>query len=229
MASLSNPAEQSRSLRSLLAAARLCVLVDGGEDARNFRERVGRLVAAGIPMLQIRDKHLSDRSLLERVGQAVALAGRQTAGQTLVIVNDRVDVAAAGGADGVHLGDSDLPVAAARRILGPDLLVGRTAHDPAAAEAAVAAGADYLGVGPCFPSSTKAFPAEAPREFLAAAARLPLPIFAIGGVTLDRLRPLAALGIDRVAVAAAVTAAADPAAAARAFIAAVGGDPPRRG
>jgi len=98
-------------------------------------------------------------------------------------------------------------------------VLGRTAHDVAEARAAAAAGADYLGVGPCFASATKAFEAFAPPEFLrTVAAEISLPTFAIGGVTLERLDALAALGIRRVAVAAAVTAAADPAAAARAFI-----------
>ena len=215
-------AERSREPRRLLAAARLCVLVDGGEDARHFENLVAGLVSAGVPLLQIRDKHLSDRLLLERVGQALAAVARQPTPRTLVVVNDRVDVAAAAGADGVHLGESDLPVTAARGILGSNRLIGRTAHDLAEADTATAAGADYLGVGPCFPSTTKAFAAQADRRFLAAAARLPLPVFAIGGIVPQRLPDLAALGIDRIAVAAAITKAADPEAAARAMIGAIG-------
>jgi thiamine-phosphate pyrophosphorylase len=124
----------------------------------------------------------------------------------------------AAAADGVHVGATDIPVAEARGLLGATALVGRTAHALAEAEAAVFAGADYLGVGPCFPSTTKAFTAHAPRDFLAAAARLPLPVFAIGGITPERLPELAELGIHRVAVAAAITAAVDPPAAARRFL-----------
>lgn len=222
MPSQPTTAERSREPRSLLAAARLCVLVDGGADARDFEDRVAGLVSAGVPLLQIRDKNLPDRVLLGRVRQALAVVQRQPTPRTLVIVNDRVDVAAAAGADGAHLGASDLPVTAARAILGPDRLIGCTAHDLAEADAANAAGADYLGVGPCFPSTTKALAVQADREFLAAAARLPLPVFAIGGIVPQRLPELAALGIDRIAVAAAVTKAADPEAAARAFIDAIG-------
>jgi thiamine-phosphate pyrophosphorylase len=140
----------------------------------------------------------------------------------LVIVNDRVEVALAAAADGVHVGAADMPVAEARARLGPAAVVGRTAHDIAAARAAIEAGADYLGVGPCFPSTTKSFASHAPREFLATAATLPLPVFAIGGITVARLAELAALGIGRAAVAAAVTAAADPAAAAQDLLAALG-------
>jgi thiamine-phosphate pyrophosphorylase len=203
-----------------LARAALCVLVDGGPDLGGFAARVSELFAAGVPMLQLRDKRLSDAALLDRGRAALAAARRQDPlTPPLVIINDRVAVAAAVAADGVHLGAADMPVAEARRLLGPTAVIGRTAHDLAEAEAAVAAGADYLGVGPCYPSATKAFASHAPRPFLTAAGRLPLPVFAIGGVTAGRLGELAGLGIRRVAVAAAVTAAADPAAAVRALLA----------
>ena len=208
--------------RDRLAAARLCVLVSGGDDAAGFEQLVGGLVVAGVPMLQVRDKLLSDDALIDRCRLALRLARRLApAAPPLVIVNDRVEVALAAAADGVHLGAGDLPVAKARRRLGPTALIGRTAHSLPEAEAAVAAGADYLGVGPCFPSATKAFTSHAPREFLAAAATLPIPAFAIGGIDVGRIADLAGLGLSRIAVAAAVTAAADPAAAARMLLAAV--------
>jgi len=203
-----------------LAAARLCVLVTGGADAADFEQLIGVLFAAGVPMLQLRDKHLADGVLIDRARRAVALARRHApAAPPLVIVNDRVDVALAAAADGVHLGASDLPVAEARRRLGPAALIGRTAHSLAEAREAVAAGADYLGVGPCFPSATKAFAQHAPREFLAAAAALPVPVFAIGGIDGERVAELASLGLTRIAVAAAVTAAADPGLAVRNILA----------
>jgi thiamine-phosphate pyrophosphorylase len=159
--------------------------------------------------------------LVDRVLQAVAIARRLDPGDpALVVVNDRVDVAAATGAAGAHVGDDDLPIPLARRVVGPEAVLGRTAHDLEAAEAAAAAGADYLGVGPCFPSATKSFPEQAPAAFLRGVATgIALPAFAIGGVTLDRLESLFELGIDRVAVASAVTGAPDPAAAAAALLA----------
>jgi thiamine-phosphate pyrophosphorylase len=203
-----------------LAGATLCVLVDGRPDTASFERLVEQLCEAGVRMIQLRDKRLATPDLVDRARRAVAIARRRAAGEALVVINDRADVAAAVNAAGVHVGATDLPVAAARRVVGPDALVGRTAHGLDEARAAAADGADYLGIGPCFSSPTKSFAAFAPREFLAGVVReLALPAFAIGGVTLDRLDELAALGIRRVAVSAAVIDAADPGAAAAAFIA----------
>jgi len=215
--------------RAALAAVRasdrldgvsLCVLIDGGRDADSFARLVASLVEAGVRMLQVRDKSLPVPLLAERVRTALAIVGRD-AGRTrpLVVVNDRVDVAAATAADGAHVGADDLPVTLARRVVGPDRLVGRTAHDVGEARAAVTAGADYLGIGPCFPSPTKSFTDHAPPEFLrTVCGETSLPVFAIGGITVERLEVLAPLGIRRVAVASAVTRAADPPRAARDLI-----------
>jgi thiamine-phosphate pyrophosphorylase len=207
--------------RDRLAGVSLCVLVDGRADLAAFDRLVTTLVEAGVRMLQIRDKTLATPALVERVERAVAIARRHAPVEpALVIVNDRVDVAAAVGAAGAHVGADDLPTPLVRRVLGPQPLVGRTAHSVPEARAAVAAGADYLGIGPCFPSSTKSFGGFAPQEFLrTVAGEISLPSFAIGGITLGRLDELGALGITRVAVASAVTGAPDPAAAAAAFIA----------
>jgi thiamine-phosphate pyrophosphorylase len=200
----------------------LCVLVAGGTDAIGFDRLVARLFEAGVLMLQIRDKDLTDDALAQRVESAVAIARSIAPVRSpLVIVNDRVHVAARAGADGVHVGASDMPVPEARRMLGAGAIIGRTAHSIEEARQAVADGADYLGVGPCFPSTTKSFAAHASCAFLAEAAKLPLPVFAIGGITVDRIAELHALGIDRVAVAAAITSAENPAACARNFIAAL--------
>ena len=206
--------------RDRLHGISLCVLVDGREDQRAFAALVGRLFEAGVRMIQIRDKSLSARALVGRVRLAVELACQvRPHGDTLVIVNDRPDIAVAGGADGVHLGADDLPLECVRRVTGPTAVVGCTAHDLAEARGAVLGGADYLGVGPCFPSTTKTFARHAPEEFLAAVGReIGLPAFAIGGIEIERLDALVAQGLTRVAVAAAVTGAADPAAAAAAFI-----------
>lgn len=206
-----------------LAAARLCVLIDAQPDAAAFEQLVTALLVAGVPMFQIRDKAASDAVLLDRGRRAVALARRMNPTTPAVVtLNDRVGVAAEAGVDGVHIGETDMPVADARRLLGPDRIIGRTAHDLVEARAALAAGADCLGIGPCFPSSTKAFNRQAPRDFLRdTAAEIPLPIFAIGGITPDRLAELATLGLHRVAVSAAITAAPDPAAAARVFLTAL--------
>jgi len=202
-----------------LAGRHLCVLVDGRDDPAGFERLVDTLFAAGLGLLQIRDKRLPAVALAGRVRTALALARHYGPDEPIVIVNDRADIAAACGADGVHLGDDDLPVPLARRVIGAAGLVGRTAHDIEAIHRAVADGADYVGIGPCFPSTTKAFARQATTQFLAAAARATtIPAFAIGGVTLERVAALASLGITRVAVASAVTAAADPGAAVTAFL-----------
>ncbi len=197
----------------------LCVLVTGAADARAFDHLVTSLFDAGVRMLQIRDKELSDDVFFSRVRAAMAI-GRKVdpALPPLVIVNDRVHVAASAGADGAHVGALDMPVAEARTLFGDTSIIGRTAHTLVEAREALASGADYLGVGPCFPSTTKEFASHASPDFLAQAARLPLPVFAIGGITLDRLSAVRSLGIERIAVAAAITSAPEPAVAARRFL-----------
>lgn len=136
---------------------------------------------------------------------------------TTVLVNDSLGVALAAGADGVHLGADDLPVAAARRAAGPDLIVGATCRTPETARAAVAAGATYLGVGPAFPTSTKDGlpPPLGPAAIAAVADAVPgTPVLAIGGITAERVPLLAVHGI------AAVSAfAADPKGAVAEFLA----------
>lgn len=202
-----------------LAGISLCVLVDGGEDARRFGTLIEGLLDAGVRMIQVRDKSLAVPALVGRVRLAVELARHRSGADALIIVNDRPDVAVVVGAGGVHLGSDDMPLDLVRRVTGPTAVVGCTTHDLGEALAAVRGGADYLGVGPCFPSSTKSFGSHATREFLAeVAATIALPAFAIGGVSLDRLDELRALGWRRVAVAAAITRCPDPAAMAARFI-----------
>ncbi len=207
--------------RDRLEGISLCVLVDGCEEERAFTTLVGSLFEAGVRMIQIRDKVLTAKAIVGRGRRAVELARRlRPQGDSLVIVNDRPDIALAIGADGVHLGADDLPLECVRRVTGPAAVVGSTAHDVAEARHAVLGGADYLGVGPCFPSTTKAFASHAPAEFLAeVGATIGLPAFAIGGVTIERIDALVPLGFSRVAVAAAITGAVDPAGAAARFIA----------
>ena len=130
-----------------------------------------------------------------------------------------VDVAVASGADGAHTGSGDLSTVLTRRVIGARCLLGRTAHSLAEARAAVIEGADYLGVGPCFLSTTKSFATCAPPEFLSTvAAEVSLPQFAIGGISLEHLERITSLGIRRVAVASAVVSADDPARAAIAIM-----------
>ncbi|MEX0704453.1 MAG: thiamine phosphate synthase [Planctomycetales bacterium] len=201
------------SARERLAGCDLCLLLTAASCSVGV-ERVAReALAAGVRMIQVREKSLADDELLEharRVREWIREAG------ALLIVNDRPDVAALADADGVHLGQDDLPVREARRIVGPRRLIGVSTHDIEQARQAVLDGADYLGVGPTFPSGTKEFAAFAGIDFVrAAAAEISLPWFAIGGIGPENLGDVLATGATRVAVSAAICAAEDPAGVAR--------------
>jgi thiamine-phosphate pyrophosphorylase len=169
-------------------------------------------VSAGPVAVQIRVK-TTDRLAYELTLAALPLC--RVAG-ALCLVNDRVGVALAAGADGVHLGADDLPVEAARRVLGPAAVLGATCRNPEAARQAVADGASYLGVGPAFATSTKdGLPAPlGPARLAVIAAAVPdTPVIAIGGITADRAATLRTYGV------AAVSAiAGDPAGATAEFL-----------
>jgi thiamine-phosphate pyrophosphorylase len=164
-------------------------------------------------MIQLRDKQLDDRELVAR---ARLLRQATCDWPTLAIVNDRPDVAAAAQADGVHLGQDDLPVKDARSIVGPRMLIGVSTHHIEQARAAVLDGANYLGAGPTFPSRTKSFDAFAGLAYLRElAAENGLPVFAIGGIDADNLPQVIEAGVTRVAVGAAVTGIGEPGVAVR--------------
>ena len=207
-----------RSLRRL-DRARLYVLIDGRKSPEEFAALAQSLVDAGVHVIQLRDKRLDDRRLLERA-RLLREVARST--QTVFMMNDRPDLALLAGADGVHLGQEELSVKDARSVVGPDALVGVSTHSIRQARQAVLDGADYIGAGPTFPSGTKAFDAFPGVEFLrAVAGEIRLPAFAIGGIDRENLPEVLATGIGRVAVSRAVTAAPDPAAAARELLAAL--------
>ena len=169
-------------------------------------------MTAGVDVLQLRDKSLDARTLLARA----SLVRQITRGTgTLLIINDRADIAAACGADGVHLGQEDLPLHEARLIVGTGALIGVSTHSIEQARQAVLDGADYIGCGPTFPSATKEFDHFPGLPFLRqVAAETSLPAFAIGGITLENLPQVVDTGMKRVAVASAVWSATDARAAA---------------
>jgi thiamine-phosphate pyrophosphorylase len=197
-----------------LAAARLYVLVDGGRDLDTFAAMIRTLVDAGVGILQLRDKQLGDRELLARA----RLLRKLTRVKTLFIMNDRPDLAALAEADGVHVGQEELSVKEARTIMGPRALVGVSTHSIEQAHQAVRDGADYIGCGPTFPSTTKSF-AEFPGiAFLQQVAQeISLPAFAIGGITLENVDQVLTSGVKRVAVSGAIINSNDPAGAVRAL------------
>ncbi|MGY5883026.1 thiamine phosphate synthase [Modestobacter lacusdianchii] len=189
----------------------LHVLTDAAGGPRALAA-VAAAVAAGAPVVQVRAKGCTDRVLHDFARAVVEIC--RPAGVTC-LVNDRVDVALAVGADGTHLGEHDLPLAAARRVAGPGHLLGGTARDPERARLLVAEGADYLGVGPAFATTTKTGLPDpiGPAGVAAVAAAVPVPVVAIGGVTAARVGELLAAGAAGVAVVGAVSTAADPGAA----------------
>jgi thiamine-phosphate pyrophosphorylase len=199
--------------RERLEGVRLCVLVDGRETVAQFERLVAALVDAGVGMIQLRDKQVDDREL---VALARSLRELTRGTRSLAIINDRADVAAIAGADGVHLGQDDMTVKDARAIVGTRMLVGVSTHNIEQARAAVLAGANYLGAGPTFPSQTKAFDDLAGLDYLReVAAEIRLPTFAIGGIAADNLPEVLAAGILRVAVGAALSEAPDAGVAVR--------------
>lgn len=219
---LQRAVEITRTSLERLARARLYVLIDGRESAAEFQQLARSLVEAGVHAIQLRDKRLDDRRLLERA----RLLRDMTAGSdTLFIVNDRAELAALSHADGVHVGQEDLSVKDARTIVGPEPLIGVSTHTLDQARRAVIDGANYIGIGPTFPSETKQF-AEFPGLDLLrkVSAEIRLPAFAIGGITQENLSEVLATGIGRVAMGGAILTAGDSAAAAREILKRMGAD-----
>ena len=193
-------------------------------DTRAGRDPLAGVAAAldaGVDVVQVRMKDATDRQVHAVTRQVVSMCDAHGA---TCIVDDRLDVALAAGAAGVHLGDDDLPVADARKVAGPGFVIGATVRDPGAAVRAVEAGASYLGVGPAFVTSTKVgLPAPiGPAGIAAVCAVATVPVIAIGGVRPDRVAALIDAGAHGVAVVDAVHAAPDPAAAVRELRAALG-------
>lgn len=198
-----------------LAGVRLCVLVTGSACVAGLDWTIEQAVAGGAGMIQLREKSLDDRALLDRARRVRACTARLG---VLFIMNDRPDLARLVGADGVHCGQDDLPVKEARRIVGPDALVGVSTHDLDQVRQAVLDGASYAGVGPTFPSGTKAFAELAGLEFVRrATAETSLPLFVIGGINQETIADAVSAGARRVAVSQAVCQADDPRAAAAAL------------
>ncbi len=178
--------------------------------------KVAAFLEGGSRVIQLRMKSRPARELYEAALEARA----QLRGRVLLLVNDRPDVALAAGADGVHVGAEDLPVDVVRRIVGPRMILGATARTFEGARRAVAAGADYVGFGPVFTTTTKSIPVpERGLSLLAeVAAGLGAPVVAIGGIDLARAAAVAKAGAAAAAVISDVLGAADPVAQAKAFM-----------
>ncbi|MBI1247065.1 thiamine phosphate synthase [bacterium] len=189
-------------------AVSIYVLVDGCDSAGSFDRFVAQLVEAEVDVIQLRDKQLDDRTLVQRA----ELLRKRTAGTaTKMIINDRADIAKVTAADGVHVGQDELTVSQARSVLGSGKLVGVSTHNIGQARQAVRDGADYIGIGPTFPSGTKSFDQFPGTAFLKEVAdEITLPAFAIGGIGPDNAKLVAEAGIHRIAVSGCVSQAKDP-------------------
>lgn len=193
-------------------------LVAGQADCgpRPLEDVVAAAVAGGATLVQLREKGVATRTLLER---ARALKRRLAPTGVPLLINDRIDVALAAGADGVHLGQDDMPAGEARALLGERAIIGLSAGDAAEARTVDPALVDYAGVGPAYVTGSKsdagaAIGVEGVRDVT---GRVSVPVVAIGGITAETAGALVAAGASGVAVVSAVCAAEDPEAAARAL------------
>ena len=187
--------------------------VSAGRDLPGLLDAV---LGGGCRLVQLREKTLP---LAELLPLAQRLARRCRELGALFIVNDRADLALAADADGLHVGQGDLPARRAREVLRPGMILGVSTHDPEQARRAVADGADYVAVGSIYPTTTKAgFQLVGPELIRRVRPEVPVPLVGIGGITADNAGAVLAAGADAVAVISALCAALDPKAATQAFL-----------
>jgi thiamine-phosphate pyrophosphorylase len=199
-----------------LRRSRLYVVTDARERQRDLPSFLDEVLSAGVDLVQLREKEAEAGDVLRWAPVFREAAQRHGA---LFVVNDRPDVAMAAGADGVHLGQNDLPVEWTRRFVGGDVLIGLSTHDEAQLDAA-SAEADYVCVGPIHETPTKpGRPATGVALVAAAARREWRPCFAIGGISPANVREVVEAGARKIVVVRAVTEALDPSAAVRALLA----------
>lgn len=180
---------------------------DGCLQGRALIDCVREALEGGVTLVQYRAKTASSAEMYAKALQLKALCDSFN---VPLIINDRLDIAMAVGAAGVHLGQDDLPCAAARKLLGEDYLIGVSAHNPAEAKAALQSGADYLGCGAVFGTATKADVKKLGTDGLAAICKAKgLPVVGIGGVTADNYREVRAAGADGAAIVSGILAQPD--------------------
>jgi len=202
---------QTANALDRLADRRLYLLLTESLCPHGSGPVVRAALSAGVDVIQIREKQMKDRDLLahaRRVREWTAQA------DCLLIINDRPDIAALCGADGVHVGQDELPVSEARRIVGPNQLIGVSTHNLEQARGAVLDGADYIGIGPVFPTGTKSFSRQeiAGLSYVTqATSEVALPGFCIGGIGPNNVEQVLVAGGRRIAVSSAICSAEDPA------------------
>ncbi len=202
-------------VRQRLRQARLYVLVTEALARTDALTAASEAVSGGADIIQMREKELEDGVFYER---ALAMARICREGGALFLVNDRPHIARLVEADGIHVGQGDLPTHPARRLLGHDRILGRSTNAPDRAEAALREGADYIGVGPVWETQTKAHRTAAGLDYVRwAAENMPIPFFAIGSIKRETLPEVLDAGARRAAVCTAIIAAEDIAAEAAWF------------
>lgn len=198
----------SMAVRERLAGVNLYLLLTRRGAMTSADWMIPEAVGGGVGIVQLREKDMTDRELLARARE---IRGHCRRAGCLFIVNDRPDIAIASEADGVHLGQDDLPISQVRRMMGHRALIGVSTHSPEQVREAVESGADYIGMGPTFPSTTKSFQEYPGSELIRRAMQMTsIPAFAIGGITSANLPQVLAAGGTRVAVSAAIVQSEEP-------------------
>jgi thiamine-phosphate pyrophosphorylase len=208
------PDPNGKQRRERLAAARLYLVCDCMPGDRDLSEFLAEAISGGVDVVQLREKHLEDEFLTEAASVAADVCDAHGA---LFILNDRPDIAAAVRADGVHIGQEDMPVADARKIVGPEMLIGLSTHAPSEIDLAVPTTSDgspfvdYIGVGPVHATPTKlGRPAVGTELVTYASAYAHVPFFAIGGIDSENVLAVLDGGAGRVCVLRAICDARDP-------------------
>jgi thiamine-phosphate pyrophosphorylase len=206
----------TRARRTILSGRHLYLCTPDRPDLGEF---VTACIEGGVDVVQLREKHLEARPLLKRATLVAEACRRQG---VPFLLNDRPDLARAAGADGVHVGQDDVPVAVAREILGPDAIVGLSTHGPNDLAGAAEEDVDYISAGPVEPTPTKpGRPGTGLGYVTLASERSSVPVFVTGGVTPEKIPALAAARVRHYVVVRYLTEAADPRAAAQALRSAI--------
>lgn len=220
---MENESPDDASAAPEINLGRLHVLTDFHLQQQYSHADLARLaIRGGADTIQFRQKHGGIQNKLVEAQRTAAVC---TDASIPLIVDDRIDITQAVDADGVHLGQEDFPLDSARSILGPETLIGATATKKSQVVEAYEKGADYIGFGPVFPTTSKRNPksVKGPEGLAASCEAVPIPVIAIGGITHDRVRPTLEAGAHGVAVLSAVATANDPEQATARFRASIDG------
>ncbi|MBU2541186.1 MAG: thiamine phosphate synthase [Candidatus Omnitrophica bacterium] len=197
------------SKKKQLSNSRLYCIVDVKKRPLEIKRLLKKITSAGVDIVQLREKTEQFQRLLTA---AKLIKANSSKTKPILIINDRVDIARLSSADGVHLGQSDITIKDARKILGPGKIVGISCHSLAQAKRAQASGADYISIGPIYKTPTKkGVPAIGERLLSEVSNKINIPVFAIGGINRKNLDKIKRKGIKRIAVHRAITRAKNPA------------------